>query len=450
MNAKFLAAVLAGLVGSACAQTPPANPSATRPGVAVPPPGNRTGQQVYDAECAQCHGAKGQGDGLGLSFLPVRPRNFTLKKFKLRSTASGELPTRQDLFDTITRGIRKSGMPAFDFLPENERKAVVEQILAFAGAGAKPDPAVVAVAETPATSPDRIALGQQVFEKVQCAKCHVSDPETPPRTDLKDELGQPTRAPNLLEDEFIGGDGSKDVELRLKTGMDGAPMPSFGGMIPDDEMLALAQWLASVRKPRDPLAELAYRDDRLARGRALVERFRCQACHEVGGYGGKVGPSLDTSGAKLRIEWIRAWLTDPRAHGKVFVDRYYRMPNLHLTRKNVEDLTWLILSLGQRSPRDSAPYVLPFKEADLKSGEFYYRNMCTRCHALGNVVPASVPLPVGPDLIRMAERLHYPWLQLAIVSEGTTPDQAGQIRDWLWKVCTDQGPKPPAPLPPPR
>src|SRR5688572_1369348 len=35
------------------------------------------GKQVYDANCVQCHGATGQGDGYGAPFLVPAPRDFT-------------------------------------------------------------------------------------------------------------------------------------------------------------------------------------------------------------------------------------------------------------------------------------------------------------------------------------------------------------------------------------
>ena len=454
---RRLLPVLATLVGGAVlAQSPapsraPAAGATSRPGLAIPPVGARTGRQVFDAECAQCHGANGDGDGPGRLYLPARPRDFTRKKFKLRSTAAGALPTRADLFDTITRGIKTHGMPAFDFLPEAERHAVVEQVLAFAGAEGKPDPATVPVPPLPDATPERLAQGKEVFDRVQCGKCHQAGADDPARPDLTDERGDPVHPPHLAQEEFIGPDGARDVLARLRTGMDGTPMPSFAGTVADDELAAAALWVKSVHQPLDFAGLLDQNADRAVRGKMLVERHHCRACHVINRQGADVGPSLDSSGGKLRTEWIRAWLRDPRAHGKIFNDRYYRMPNLHLSRRDVEDLAAFVLQLGNRSIHASAPFVPPPQEANLKSGEFLYRNFtCPRCHALGDLVPAAVPLPSGPDLMRTVERLDHPWLQGAIVSEGTTPPQAAQIRDWLWKVASERGPKPPPPPPPGR
>ena len=414
------------------------------PGVLVPAVGARTGRQVYDAECVQCHGPAGNGLGIAAPYLPVRPRDFTAKRFKLRSTASGQLPTRADLLDTVTRGIRPHAMPAFDFLNEAERKAVVEQVLAFAGAAEKPDPKPLDVGAEPAASPERVDQGKALYDKVQCGKCHQPNADDQVRPDLTDEAGHAIHPPHLQYDEFLGPDAPRDLALRLATGLDGTPMPSFAGPLSPDDVWSLALWIKSMREPRDPLLFTNRSRDPVIRAGGLVERFRCKACHVLGGEGGTLGPSLDSSGAKLRVEWIRAWLADPRAHGKIFNDRFVRMPNLHLSAREVEDLTAYVLSRGQRSPKESAPYIVTPTPAALIAGETRYRVMCTRCHALGNLIPAALAAPSGPDLIRMVERLYYPWLQGAIISERTTPSQVLESRDFLWKICSEKGPKPPA------
>ena len=64
------------------------------------------GQQLYETNCAMCHGPAGQGDGeLAASFVPP-PANFT----------SGHTDTHPDgdLFYWIKEGIDGSAMPAFD------------------------------------------------------------------------------------------------------------------------------------------------------------------------------------------------------------------------------------------------------------------------------------------------------------------------------------------------
>ena len=62
--------------------------------------------------CIGCHGDIGDGNGENTPWMePFKPRNFTLGIFKCRSTPTGTLPTDDDLFRTLHRGLNTSDMP---------------------------------------------------------------------------------------------------------------------------------------------------------------------------------------------------------------------------------------------------------------------------------------------------------------------------------------------------
>ncbi|MCP4811349.1 MAG: hypothetical protein GY888_02485, partial [Planctomycetaceae bacterium] len=88
------------------------------------------GKTIYFRRCSFCHGLLGDGNGPAADYLDPRPRDFTLGTFKFRTTQSGELPTDEDLFRTVSRGLSGTGMQAFDSdliksgLSELERWAV--------------------------------------------------------------------------------------------------------------------------------------------------------------------------------------------------------------------------------------------------------------------------------------------------------------------------------------
>jgi mono/diheme cytochrome c family protein len=75
----------------------------------VPP---RWTQRLYESNCAVCHGIQGDGNGPAAGMFLTRPRDFLAGIFKFRSTPSGSLPTDEDLFWTITHGLRWTGMIA--------------------------------------------------------------------------------------------------------------------------------------------------------------------------------------------------------------------------------------------------------------------------------------------------------------------------------------------------
>jgi mono/diheme cytochrome c family protein len=144
------------------------------------------------------------------------------------------------------------------------------------------------------SSPDSIARGRQVFEKLQCGKCHGTDGRGTGAvaTTFEDEARQPLRAADLTEPwTFRGGATSRDVYLRFRTGMMGTPMPSFADAASDGEMWDLANFVVSLgRKPvwsmtAEEIAAFYARDDAdrrrepLKRGEYLVETLGCAMCH---------------------------------------------------------------------------------------------------------------------------------------------------------------------------
>jgi len=90
------------------------------------------GREIYDTHCWYCHGDDGDGLGPVAEYLWPRPRDFTLASFKLRTTPSGELPTDEDLFRSISLGLPGTAMPAWrSALTEDERWQVVTYIKTF-------------------------------------------------------------------------------------------------------------------------------------------------------------------------------------------------------------------------------------------------------------------------------------------------------------------------------
>src|SRR6266508_2044767 len=134
------------------------------------------GKEIYEANCVQCHGPEGRGDGYGAPFLVPTPRDFTAGQFKFRTTASGQLPTDDDLFRTISRGANGTGMPPWKYLLSDEdRWALVEYVKTFDQrfAAAKSLRAMP-LPDTPGKSRS-VDRGRQAYARMQCEKCHGQD-----------------------------------------------------------------------------------------------------------------------------------------------------------------------------------------------------------------------------------------------------------------------------------
>src|SRR2546425_4773185 len=90
------------------------------------------GKRVYVKWCAGCHGDAGAGDGPAASHMLPRPRDFTGAIYKIRTTASGQLPTDQDVLRSIDEGLPGTAMPAWkERLSERERRDVLAYLKTF-------------------------------------------------------------------------------------------------------------------------------------------------------------------------------------------------------------------------------------------------------------------------------------------------------------------------------
>ena len=135
-----------------------------------------SGKAIYDKRCSHCHGIEGRGDGAAANFFRPRPANFVRGQYKYASTIKGELPTDEDLFKTVSKGLPGTGMPAWEgVLSEQDRKSVVVYIKAFSKkfSDQKGPPKLIDFGKKISSSDESIAKGKELFfKKTDCARCH--------------------------------------------------------------------------------------------------------------------------------------------------------------------------------------------------------------------------------------------------------------------------------------
>ncbi|HEY7956634.1 MAG TPA: c-type cytochrome [Polyangia bacterium] len=212
------------------------------------------GHELFMKDCVACHGPRGDGKGYGAPFLTPPPRDFTSANFRLRTTPSGSLPTDSDLYRTISRGVGGTAMPAWRwFLPApRDRWALVAYVktLSERWKNEKPE-APLAFGDPPRAvdTPPSIARGQEVYKTSGCFNCHGEDGmgDGPAALTLKDESGIPITARDFTNPaRFKGGWNDREIVRTFLTGLDGTPMPSFRGAIPDADIWSLAAYVKSL------------------------------------------------------------------------------------------------------------------------------------------------------------------------------------------------------------
>ncbi len=220
------------------------------------------GKAVYEKWCLECHGEAGEGDGAGAKFMLPPPRNFTQAVYQIRSTASGELPTDDDLARVVAEGMPGTAMPEWKSkLSDTERKDVIAYVKKFStffeGGQA---PKVVDFGKPPSLSAEGIAEGRKTFEKLECFKCHGMQGRGEGKSSptLKDDLGFAMRAADLSHNwTFNGGGTVEDIYHRLRTGLDGTPMPSFSDaleskVVTEEQLWRVAQYVRSLSPEKAP------------------------------------------------------------------------------------------------------------------------------------------------------------------------------------------------------
>ncbi|MCW8955421.1 MAG: c-type cytochrome [Gammaproteobacteria bacterium] len=227
-------------------------PAETRQNIAL-------GKRIYQNACIYCHGEKGDGKGAVAYFLGrdsgPHPRDFTYGVYKFRSTVSGDLPTDDDLFRTVTNGVA-GFMPGFQGLSPRDRWLVIYYIKSFASefTNAKPEMIKVVGTPIPATSAS-IQQGYRTYQQFKCWECHgdggLGDGKKAP--DLVDDWNLRLPPQNLtMPSAFKNGQRPEDLYRTIMGGLDGGAMPSYSDFLEGNEQNAwhMVNYILSLSRQR--------------------------------------------------------------------------------------------------------------------------------------------------------------------------------------------------------
>ena len=214
-----------------------------------------TGERISRENCAACHGEKGDGKGPEVHRFQTKPRDFTTGIYKFRSTPSGSLPVDEDIFRTISHGVRGTGMLAQLQLSEKERWAVTEYLKNFSSRFSdEKSPKPIFIPPKPSSSPKLVALGRAIYTEAGCAECHGvgGRGDGSSAKDLKDDWGNPILPTDLTLRPFKSGPDPEDMFRTISTGLNGTPMPSYAeALIPNDRW-ALVSYIFSIATKEKP------------------------------------------------------------------------------------------------------------------------------------------------------------------------------------------------------
>jgi mono/diheme cytochrome c family protein len=229
-------------------RTPPPQPTARTQAL---------GRSLYGARCAVCHGQAGDGRGPLAGRVHPRPTDFTRGVFKLRSTPTGRLPTDEDLFRTLTRGMHGTAMQPWRELSVPERWALVQHLKTLSPRfrEERPGPAIH-VPPPPHETAELRARGERLYVSLRCGACHgkTGAGDGPGAASYSAHGERDVAIRDFTRGRFIRGAELEDVFLTLRAGLEGTPMGAYD-VLRDDDVWALAAYVRSLVHQR-PLHQL--------------------------------------------------------------------------------------------------------------------------------------------------------------------------------------------------
>ena len=272
LTAAFGVVLIAGSTGG-FAFAEEALPEGFKKGELAPEPAAEmieAGKRVYFTKCVWCHGVDGAGDGPSADRLWPRPRNFNQGTFKIRRTASGELPLfdakkptpgQNDLFETLTHGLPGSAMPSWEGILTEEQRL---QVLSFVTTQLVKDRKFTdkqSEAQTvlqlddlkpiPPTA-ESVAEGALLVKEKKCVECHGTEGRGDGNAfNLKDDWGFSIQPANWHKCWNFRGSRQdpynvKNIFRTFSTGVNGTPMPSFADNSTVQERWHIANFVNSL------------------------------------------------------------------------------------------------------------------------------------------------------------------------------------------------------------
>jgi DMSO reductase family type II enzyme heme b subunit len=241
------------------------------------------GKEVYDENCAHCHGYEGDGHGYAFDNVFPRPRDFTSGMFKIRMTPTGEEPVLDDLYNIISRGMPGTTMPSWSkALSDEQRMLVAGYVEQFYKVEEEEDEeeeeeeeeedeeeedeeeedeeeedlGPISIPKAIPSSPESIAKGRELANKVDCQKCHGLEGRGngPSATEVNDDWNdEPIRPADWTASwRFRGGNNPEDIYRTIQTGLNGTPMPTFNEDLTEEETWHIVNFVRSLGPNKEP------------------------------------------------------------------------------------------------------------------------------------------------------------------------------------------------------
>ena len=258
-------------------------------GIKASPAQLNLGKRLYLEHCYACHGVDGGGNGPAAKGLVPPPRNFKQGLFKFGWVMAGELPSDEDFYRILRKGLHGSAMLPWD-LERPALMAIIQYLKTFAPqvweGKDKKIGQVMTLTKDPyglAHRASAIARGKEVYHvEANCQSCHRAYVPKREFQDMNMKLTGEKIPLNEIEKEFYqlkmqeseyifegterlvktlppdftwhlirSAQTVPEMFLRLKSGVGGTTMPSWDEVLSDDDIWAVSYYVKDLMELRE-------------------------------------------------------------------------------------------------------------------------------------------------------------------------------------------------------
>lgn len=289
------------------------------------------GLKLYNQyNCGGCHELSGisEAENMGPELTDIGDRHLYQLEFG-RTDIPRTLPAYiYHKLKNPRQFLETARMPVYGF-SEEELQAMTTALLALKN---ETPPHKYVVRPQPPSDYDPQGEFGRIMKKYSCFSCHViNDAGFLLATDLSREGSQVREA--WIKDYFKVPYSMRPILTER--------MPNL--FMSDDEIETTVDYFDLVlRDDAIDRVKIAVEDPQfIAEGKTLFfDKYGCQACHQVRGQGGYVGPPLDYTGERLTAGWVYRWIKNPQKYYPNTIE-----PNAGLSDQEARAITAFLMSL---------------------------------------------------------------------------------------------------------
>ena len=266
-----------------------------------------------------------------------------------------------------------------------------------------------------------------------CYTCHLVDgfeDAKPIGTELTTEASKPVAKLDFGHIHDIGHTNYEWFEQKLANPRifdkhkiiaheDKLRMPNF--YFKPEEIEAIVTAILGFTNNKVADSKITYNlvdDKSIFEGYSLINKYNCQGCHEIDGFGGQIAdvigaveyspPNLNTQGSKTQPDWLFEFFKNPSI---IRPNLQVRMPSFDFTDSQWNSIIKAFQHMDERNLMIEGHFNVDIGSSKYKAGKVLEnKGLCNNCHFYGDRFPIQNADTWAPNLVMTKDRLRPEWV----------------------------------------